>query len=236
MRLFRKAGSSHAILYVHGGAYVGGSGLAGAYEGQRLASVARLRAFCVDYRLAPKNPFPAAIDDVVGAYQWLLERYEPGKIAIAGGSAGGGLAAAAILKARDIGMPLPAACALFTREADLTESGDTFETNDTIDVVLRHRLGDTIKLDAGGHDLKNPYLSPIFGDFQKGFPPILLSGTRDLFLSNTLRLHRKLLTAGIETELHVWEAMPHGGFWGAPEDDELLQQQAAFISKILARA
>jgi monoterpene epsilon-lactone hydrolase len=225
-----------AILYVHGGAFVFGSGLAAAHMAVPLVSLSGLRTFSVDYRMPPDHPFPLGLDDTVDAYRWVLEKYRPEKLAVVGGSAGGGLAAAFVLKARDLGLPLPGACALATPEADLTESGDTFETNDTVDVVLKHRLTYTIALYANGHDLRDPYLSPLFGDFSRGFPPtILTSGTRDLFLSNTVLMHRALLRAGVEAELHVWEAMPHGGFFGAPEDQEVLAEQARFIAKWLTQ-
>lgn len=145
---------------------------------------------------------------------------------------GGGLAAACILKARDTGLPMPAACVLHSPQADLTESGDSSETNAMMDTVLK-RLTRTIALYADGHDLKDPYLSPIFADFAKGFPPTLLSsGTRDLFLSNTVLMHRALRRAGIEAELHVFEAMSHAGFFGrAPEDRELVAEQVRFINE-----
>jgi acetyl esterase/lipase len=86
-------------------------------------------------------------------------------------------------------------------------------------------------------DLKDPYLSPVLGDFSKGFPPTLLtSGTRNLFLSNTVRFHRTLRRTGIEAEMHVWEAMPHGGFFGAPEDKEVYEEQSNFIRRKLGLA
>lgn len=227
---------AQAIFYVHGGAYLHGSGLAGAYMAMPLAGTCGIRAFCVDYRMPPDHPFPAGLDDTVDAYRAVLQRHKPENVAVAGGSAGGGLAGGFLLKARDLGLPMPGACVLATPEADLTESGDTFETNDTVDVVVRHRLTPSIALYANGHDLRDPYLSPVFGDFSKGFPPtILTSGTRDMFLSNTVLMHRALLRAGVEAELHVWEAMPHGGFFGAPEDQEVLAQQALFIGKHLGR-
>ena len=223
-----------AIFYIHGGAFVHGWGLAAAHMAMPLASLVGVRAFSVDYRMPPDHPFPAGLDDTVDTYRWLLERFDPKNIVVVGGSAGGGLAASFVLKARDLGLPMPGACVLATPEADLTESGDTFETNDTIDVVLKHRLPETIALYANGHDLRDPYLSPIFGDFTKGFPAtMLISGTRDLFLSNTVLLHRALLRAGVEAELHVWEAMPHGGFFGAPEDGEVLGEQVRYIRKKL---
>lgn len=224
-----------ALLYCHGGAYIHGAGLAGAYMGQPLAGHARMRTFCVDYRMPPDHPFPVGLDDAVAAYRWLLGRYRPQHVAVAGGSAGGGLAAAAVLKARDLGLPIPGACVLVSPEADLTESGDTFETNIYHDVVLSRRLAESIGLYANGHDLKDPWLSPLFGDFGKGYAPtLLISGTRDAFLSNTVIMHRALLDSGIEAELHVWEAMPHGGFFGAPEDQEVLAQQARYIQHRLA--
>ncbi len=120
---------------------------------------------------------------------------------------------------------------LLTPEADLTESGDTFATNLGIDSVLTASLAGSIALYADGHDLTDPYLSPLFGDFSAPFPPTLLqSGTRDLFLSNTVRLHRKLRAAGIAAELHVFEAMPHGGFFGAPEDVDLADEIRRFLA------
>jgi acetyl esterase/lipase len=96
-------------------------------------------------------------------------------------------------------------------------------------------LTETIQLYANGHDLRDPYLSPLFGDFQRGFPPsLLISGTRDLFLSNTVRLHRALRKAGMKADLHVFEAMPHGGFFNAPEDAESAEEQRRFIDAVLA--
>ena len=125
---------------------------------------------------------------------------------------------------------MPSACVLQSPESDLTESGDSFETNLGIDQVLK-RLTNSITLYANGHDLKDPYLSPLFGDFTKGFPDTHLSaGTRDLFLSNTILLHRALRRAKIPADLSIWEAMGHAGFFGlAPEDQESLTEQVDFI-------
>ncbi|CAN7460402.1 alpha/beta hydrolase [Phenylobacterium sp. LjRoot225] len=223
-----------AVLYVHGGGFTVGGGIAAAYAAAGLAAQAKLRTFSVDYRMPPRSPFPAGLDDAVEAYRFLLDRYDPGNIAVYGPSAGGGLAASCLLKARDHGLPMPAACVLHSPEADLTESGDSFETNNGVDAILG-RLTNSIALYANGHDLRDPYLSPLFGDFTKGFPPTLLtSGTRDLFLSNTVLMHRALRRAGVSAELHVWEAMGHGGFLGAaPEDQELFADQVQFILRHL---
>ena len=224
-----------ALLYLHGGGFIFNPGLTGAHMGLPLCSAAKIRTFSVDYRMPPDHPYPAGLEDCVEAYRWLLERHAPEKIAVYGISAGAGLAASFLLKAGDEGLPMPASCVLATPASDLTESGDTFATNDTIDVVLKHRMPNWIALYADGHDLTHPYLSPIFGDFSKGFPPAMLtSGTRDLLLSNTVLLHRALLNGGVTAELHVWEAMPHGGFLGppfssTPEDQEVLHAQVEFI-------
>ncbi len=223
------------IFYIHGGAFIVGGGRTAAYAGQPLASVAAMRLFAIDYRMPPNHPFPTGLDDVVEAYQFLIERFSPERIAFHGSSAGANIAAACILKARDMGLPLPGACVLHTAAVDLTQSGDTFETNALIDVVLRTSDNPALQLYAGGHDTRDPLLSPVFGDFSKGFPPtILLSGTRDLLLSSTVMMHRALRRAGIEADLHVFEAMPHGGFGNAaPEDQELLAETVRFIHKQL---
>jgi epsilon-lactone hydrolase len=225
----------HAILYIHGGAFIYGGGYAAALAALSIASLTQCRTFSVDYRMPPDHPFPAGLDDAVEAYQSLLARYAPTSIAVYGPSAGAALAAACILKARDLGLPLPAACVLHSPQSDLTESGDTFETNEKLDMLLS-RMPRVIALYAGGRDLSDPYLSPVFADFGKGFPPTLLSsGTRDLFLSNTVLLHRALRRAGIAAELLVFEAMSHGGFFGkAPEDREMLGEHVRFIEERLS--
>jgi epsilon-lactone hydrolase len=126
---------------------------------------------------------------------------------------------------------------LLTPEVDLTESGDTFRTNELIDVVLKGPLPECNGAYAAGHDLTDPYLSPLFADFTTGFPPTLIqSGTRDLFLSNSVMLHRKLRAAGLDAELHVWEAMPHSGFgFGeTPEGAEVYEELGRFIARVCA--
>ena len=221
-----------AVLYLHGGGLVilGGEcvGLFARFE----ATARRSKVFAVDYRNPLDHPSPAALEDCVAVYRGLLQTYAPGQIVITGVSGGGNLAAAMTLKLRDLGLPLPSAVGLFTPEVDLTESGDTFNTNRDIDVVLKTGLPEMNQLYAGGHDLADPYLSPLFGDFTKGFPPTFIqTGTRDLFLSNSVRMHRTLRQARIEAELHVWEARPHGGFGNAPEDREIGAEFAQFLAK-----
>jgi epsilon-lactone hydrolase len=217
-------------LDIHGGALIMGGGEACRIMAEASAAQVQLRTWSVDYRMPPDHPYPAALDDCLAAYRGLLEVRSPQRIIVGGASAGGNLAAALMLRARDEGLPLPAALVLLTPEADLTESGDTFQTNLGIDSVLTSSLSDSIALYAGDHDLTDPYLSPLFGDLSAPFPPTFLqAGTRDLFLSNTVRMHRKLRAGGVDAELHVFEAMPHGGFFGAPEDEDLTDELRRFV-------
>jgi acetyl esterase/lipase len=226
-----------AILYLHGGGFVVGGGRTAAIMALPLACGSRSRLFSCDYRMPPDHPYPAALDDCVEAYQAIIKDFAPGNVAIAGNSAGGNLAAATVLKLRDLGLPLPAGVILHTPAVDLTESGDSFQTNQEIDVVLGTPLPALMRLYAGGHDLTDPYVSPLYGDFSKGFAPtLLLTGTRDLLLSNTVMMHRALRRAGIEADLQVFEAMPHSGFRGAPEDAECLGEQIRFIHAHLGHA
>jgi monoterpene epsilon-lactone hydrolase len=232
----RAQAGGKAILHIHGGAFIVGGGLTAAYTAQPVASLTGIRTYSIDYRMPPDHPFPTGLEDCVEAYQFLLERYAPASIGLEGSSAGANLAAAAVLKARDDGLPMPGACSLHTAGVDLTGAGDSFTTNEDIDVVLRKNQRETMLLYANGHALTNPYLSPVFADFSKGFPPsVLLTGTRDLLLSPTVMMHRALRRAGIEADLHVFEAMPHGGLGGSsPEDHELRGEIARFFRKHLA--
>ncbi|HEY3654378.1 MAG TPA: alpha/beta hydrolase [Steroidobacteraceae bacterium] len=220
------------LLYFHaGGLVMLGGECVGLFARLEAAST-RCKVYAVDFRNPPDHPYPAALEDCLAVYRALLEIHDPEQIVVSGVSGGANLAAAVPLNARDLGLPLPAAIGLFTPELDLTESGDTFQTNRDIDVVLRRGLPELNALYADGHDLAHPYLSPLFGDFTKGFPPTFIqSGTRDIFLSNAVRMHRILRRAGVEAELHVGEAMPHGGFGNAPEDRELRLSFLHFLAK-----
>lgn len=222
-------------LDLHGGAFVFGSGEA-CREGARSQAIAHgMCCYGIDYRTPPDHPFPAALDDCLAAYEHAVATYGAGKIVIGGRSAGGNLALATVLRAHDEGMAMPAALVLLSPEVDLTESGDSFQVNRTVDVVLPGSLMTANLLYARGADLTHPYLSPLFGRFFDGFPPTLIqSGTRDLFLSNAVRLHRAMRRSGVAADLHVFEAMPHGGFGGAPEDAELQDEVVSFVRNSLA--
>jgi acetyl esterase/lipase len=225
------ANDERAYLDIHGGALILGGGEPCRIGARRAADRHGVRCYAVDYRMPPEHPYPAALDDCLAVYRALLDRYRPENLIVGGGSAGGNLAAALMLRARDEGLPLPAAVVLMTPELDLTESGDSFEVNAGVDVVLSGRLTAENALYAAGHDLAHPYLSPLFGDFSKGFPPTFLqAGTRDLFLSNAARMHKSLRKADVPVDLHICEAMPHGGFFGAPEDEDLDAEVRRFVA------
>lgn len=220
---------------LHGGALVLGGGEACRQSARIQADRNGMLCFGVDYRMPPDHPWPAALDDCMAVYQHAIEIYGAERVILSGRSAGGNLAMATLLRARDEGLPLPAAVVLLSPEVDLTESGDSFQTNRTIDVVLPNSLMPCNLLYAGGADLRHPYVSPLFGEMTSDLPPVFLqSGTRDLFLSSTVRLHRKLRRAGVTAELHVFEAMPHGGFGGStPEDLELAGEITRFVTQHL---
>ncbi len=218
-------------LDIHGGGLVFGAGEFARLGGIRAAQLHKVASVAVDYRMPPDHPYPAALDDCLSVYAALVAQHGAGNLVVGGSSAGGNLAAALMLRAHDAGLPMPAGLVLMTPEVDLTESGDSFEVLLGLDPVLKSRLPESIALYADGAPLDHPYLSPLFGDLAH-FPPTLLqSGTRDLFLSNTVRMHRALRDAGVPAELHVFEAMPHGSFMGAPEDAGLNREIAGFVTR-----
>ena len=217
-------------LDIHGGGFIWGGGELCAVMATGTALRMGARVWAVDYRMPPDHPFPAALDDCLAAYRALLGERPPERIIVGGASAGGNLAAALILRARDEGLPLPAAVVLMTPGADLTEAGDSHQVNLGLDPLIPGSGRPAFLLYAAGRDLSDPYLSPLNGDFTRGFPPaILTTGTRDMLLSDTVLLHRALRRAGVPAELHVTEAAGHGGFMGmAPEDQEILREVRRF--------
>jgi len=226
--------SQPLYLYFHGGAFVFGAGRFAMAFGAKAADELGMTTLSVDYRTPPEHPFPAALEDGFAVYRELFAGAAGRRIVVGGVSAGANVAAAVTLLIRDWGLPPPAALVLLTPEVDLTEAGDTFRTNELLDVFLKAGLPECNALYAAGHELTDPYLSPLFADFARGFPPTLIqSGTRDLFLSNSVLMHRKLRRAGIEAELHVWEAMPHVGFGfgSVPENDEIGREVRHFIAR-----
>jgi len=229
------------LIHVHGGCYVSNPGESGTSEATMMAGFGRFKVISVDYRMPPEAYFPAAIDDTIAVLKATQAMVPARNVGLFGSSAGGGLTLATVLKAKQDGVPLPAAIAPGTPMADLTEAGDTFYTNAMIDNVLIARAAscDTrARLYANGHDLKDPLLSPVYGDL-RGFPPtMLLSGTRDLLLSNTVRMHRKLRQAGVESVLEVFEGQPHGAWYrdaSVPESKDAFEEIARFFDKHLGQ-
>jgi monoterpene epsilon-lactone hydrolase len=205
-------GLEKVILYLHGGGYCICSldthrGLA-----SRLALASQARLLIIDYRLAPENPFPAALEDAVSAYRWLLAQKIPArKIAIGGDSAGGGLTLATTLRLRDTRQPLPGALFLLSPWTDLTFSGESVETRKGIDPIFGSG-GNTPEFAPaylGGQDPTNPLISPLFADL-KSLPPTLIHvGSDEILLDDSVRLDEKLRASGVSTYLEVWEGMWH---------------------------
>jgi epsilon-lactone hydrolase len=227
------------LIHVHGGCYVFSPGEAGTKEAILMAGIGHFNVISVDYRMPPEAYFPAALDDAMTVYKAALKTSDPKSMAVFGTSAGGALVLAMMLQAKQQGLPLPAAIAPGTPMSDVTKTGDSFYTNEMVDNVLVSRDGfcaAATLVYAHGHDLKDPLLSPVYGDMQ-GFPPaILTTGTRDLLLSNTVRVHRKLRRAGVEAQLEVYEGQSHAQYQfddRVPETKEAFREIAAFFDKHL---
>lgn len=227
------------LIHVHGGCYVLFPGESGSTEGIMMAGFGHYKVISVDYRMPPEAYFPAALDDAVAVYKEVLKTTSAKNVAFFGTSAGGALTLEMVLRARQEGLPMPGAIAPGTPMSDVTKTGDSFYTNEKVDNVLVSRAGfcqaATI-IYAKGHDLSDPLLSPVYGDMH-GFPPaILTTGTRDLLLSNTVRVHRKLLRSGVEAILEVFEGESHAQYQfddRVPETKEAFTEIADFFGQHL---
>ena len=219
----------HRFLYVHGEA--------GSQEAVLIASRARIPVLSIDYRMPPRHPFPAAVEDVVTIYRHVLGNRSAKSIALGGTSAGGGLALAAVHRVIELGLEVQGAIYAGTPWADLTKTSDTLSTNEAVDRVLvtyDGLLREAAHLYADGHDLKDSLISPMYGDFQ-GFPPTyLVTGTRDMLLSDTVRAHRKLRAAGAVADLNVYEGVSHADYLLVPDSPES-QQVYAELNAVLLR-
>ena len=227
------------LIHTHGGCYVLFPGKSGTSEGIMMAGFGHYKVISVDYRMPPEAYFPAAVDDAVTVYKAVLKTTAPKNIAFFGTSAGGALALSMVLRAREQGLPTPGAIAPGSPMSDVTKQGDSFHTNEMVDNILVSRDGfchAATLIYANGHDLADPLLSPVNGDMH-GFPPaILTTGTRDLLLSNTVRVHRKLRRAGVEAELVVFEGQSHAHYQlddRVPETKEAFGEIADFFGKHL---
>ncbi len=233
------ANKGRLFVHVHGGAYVLNAGRAGLPEAILIAHRAKIPVLSIDYRMPPEHPFPAAIDDVVAVWKSLLEHRHAKSMALGGTSAGGGLTLASILQFKQLGLETPGALWAGTPWADLTKTGDSQFTNEGIDrllVTYDGVLEGAAKLYADGRDLKTPLISPVYGGY-KDFPPTyLVTGTRDLFLSDTVRVHRKMRVAGVVADLNVYEGVSHGEYAfvvDSPESQQVFGELGAFLMQHL---
>jgi acetyl esterase/lipase len=201
----------HVVLYFHGGVYVLGDAFQAADLAAQVGRRTGARVFSVDYRLAPEHPFPAAVDDALAAYEALLQNgTDPADIVLAGESAGGGLAIATLVNARDHGLPRPAAAFVMSPYADLTLAGATLETKREVDPLLsRESLALRVPDYTSGQDPDLGLISPIFADLT-GLPPLLIqAGTHEVLLDDALRLARQAATADVEVTLDITPKVPH---------------------------
>lgn len=232
---------SRILLHFHGGGYVLGQGEAGTQEAVLMAGIGKFKIISVDYRMAPDFPYPAAIDDALAVYRELLTRVPPQNIGVFGTSTGGAMTLILALRARAEGLPLPGALAAGTPWAQMNKKGDSYFTNEEVDNILVGYDGwlkGAAEIYADGHDMEDPFLSPVNGDVH-GFPPTLLtSGTRDLFLSNTVRMHLKLRQAGVPADLIVFEGLSHAQYHmneDMPEARFHFEELGRFFRKHLGR-
>ncbi len=234
------ANANRVLIHLHGGAYVINGGEAGLSEAILGATYAKTRVLCVDYRMPPDHPFPAAVDDCVAVYRDLIRQRDPRTVGVFGTSAGGGLALAMLLKLKALGLPMPGALAPSTPWADLAGESDSYKVNAHVDGVLPYYEGvleACAKVYAGSAGLKDPLVSPVHADFT-GFPPtILTTGTRDILLSDTVRVYRSMRDAGVDARLEVHEAMSHAEFnsaFDSPESAVVFGEIAKFFDQHLA--
>jgi monoterpene epsilon-lactone hydrolase len=199
------------LLYLHGGAYNLGSVNAQREFLSRLTKVCGVKILAIDYRLAPEHPFPAAVEDTVSAYEWLLEQeYAPARIVIAGDSAGGGLTLAALVALRDKGRPLPVGAVCLCPWTDLALTGASMRDKAQAEIILDEKsLAGFAAAYVGEEALTAPLVSPLYADLS-GLPPLLVQvGTDEILLDDSLRMAQRAEAAGVEVDLQVWEGMFH---------------------------
>jgi acetyl esterase/lipase len=214
------------IVYFHGGGYAIGSPRSHRHLAAAIGRAARAAVLLPDYRLAPEHPFPAAVDDAVAAYRWLLDRGQaPEHTVFAGDSAGGGLAVAALLALRERGLPLPAAGVCISPWVDLALTGGSYASKAASDpIVTRAGVQEMARAYVGQGDPRAPLVSPLYADLA-GLPPLLIHvGSEEVLLDDAVALAERARAAGVETSLEVWPDMIHVWHWFLPMLD---QAQAA---------
>ena len=232
--------ADRVFVHTHGGAWVFGGGDSALREAVWLAHGVGVKVVSVDYRRPPLHSFPAAIDDAIAVWQAVTKDQDPAKTALFGTSAGGNIALATTLKLKQLGKSLPSAVFAGTPATDLENISDTWHTMVGLDPLgpRKGMVAGAFDLYIGNSDPSNPLLSPINGDL-RGFPPtILISGTRDLLLSDTVRMHRALRKAGVEADLHVYDGQTHGDYMqnlirSVPECEDAQAELFQFFDKHL---
>ena len=229
-----------AILYIHGGGYVACSAATHRPVTAALARLTHRAVFSLDYRLAPEHPFPSAFDDAFAAYRWIISREDPAVLAIAGDSAGGGLALAVLIAARDEGLALPAAAVLYSPWTDMEGSGDALGDNlERCAMFAPSNIEDFAAAYLAGASRRDVRASPAAADLS-GLPPILLqAGDTELLRGDSARVDRAIRTAGGTSELRIFDHVFHG--WQMldglmPESARALQESAEFVRKHLDKA
>ena len=225
--------NSPVVLYFHGGGYVMGSALSHRALTERLAVAVGGRVLAVNYRLAPEHPFPAATDDALASYRWLLgQGVAPSNIVVAGDSAGGGLTIAALVAIRDAGEPLPACAIAISPWVDMEGLGESMITKAAVDpMVQKAALAMLAPMYLNGHDPRTPLAAPLYADLS-GLPPILIQvGSEEPLLDDSNRLAEKIEQAGSQVTLEVWPDMIHVWHLFAPMLDkgqEAIERMATF--------
>jgi acetyl esterase/lipase len=222
------------VLYLHGGGYVIGSINSHRDLGGRLSRAAGARVLVLDYRLAPEHPFPAAVDDALAAYRWLLaEGHAPQNIAIGGDSAGGGLTLATLLALRDAGETLPAAGICLSPWTDLAGTGESLRTKAEADPMVQwSRLAQYAAAYLGEQDARTPLASPLYADL-RGLPPLLIQvGTAETLLDDASRVAARARSAGVDVTYEAWDDMIHvfQAFAALlPEGQQAIERIGAFV-------
>ena len=233
--------NSRVVLYLHGGSYISGSCNSHRSVAANIAISSKARALTIDYRLAPEHPHPAAVEDAVAAYKWLINgQVDPKHLAIAGDSAGGGLAIALLISLRDGNIPLPAACVCLSPWTDLAFTGETWKSKIAVDLIIYdYKERAFAKMYLGGLDPKTPLASPLYADL-KGLPPLLVQvGTDEVLLSDSTRLVERAKQAGVNATIDEWKKMQHVWQFAAsfiPEGRRAIDRIGEFIDKNCGRA
>jgi len=228
--------TGRVVLYLHGGSYVAGSPDSHRSLAANIAIASKARALVIDYRLAPEHPHPAAVEDAVNAYKWLIgDQAGARHLVVAGDSAGGGLTLALLVSLRDSGIPLPAAGVCLSPWTDLAFSGETWKSKAAVDLVIyAYKELEFAKMYLGGLDAKTPLASPLYADL-KGLPPLLVQvGTDEVLLSDSTRLVDRAKQAGVNAVLDEWEKMQHVWQFAAgfiPEGRRAIARIGEFIDK-----